>query len=180
MEILEKFKKELLNNKIVSFQTETVYGLFSIINIKNKERINELKKRNSNQELQVSFSSFEQIYDWANVSAFQREIIESTLPGKISYVLPLRKEKISLIGSETILVRFPELDKKNYLLQLIKDVGPLFSTSANFHNEKEMTSCEEINNKLKIICYEENKLLENRKPSKIISLLNDKIEILRE
>ncbi len=176
----EILKNKILNNEIVSIQTETVYGLFAKINLNNKSKINLLKGRNKDQSLQVSFGNFEQIFDWTELSDFQREQLINNLPGDTSFVVPLKKEKINELGKETILVRFPKMNDDHILIKLLNSIGPLFSTSANIHGEPEFSNCDEIEQKMNISCYEVKSFLIKNKPSRITSLLNDKIKVIRK
>ncbi len=178
-DIEEKIKKEILNEKIVAIQTETVYGFFSRISINNKKNINNLKKRDKNQSIQVSFGSFEQIFNWVDISEKQKQIILKNLPGENSYLLKLKKQKQKILNEKNVLVRFPNLSNDSFLIKLLIDVGPLFSTSVNIHGENELNSCLEIKDKFNVVCYENKNIKTKNKSSKIISLLNDKILILR-
>ncbi len=177
---LKYIQDKLLNDEVVAFQTDTVYGLFSRVNLRNKQRLNLMKGRDKDQKIQISFSSFKQIYEWIDIDKEQKDILESLLPGNVSIIVPLNNDKKKLLNEESVLVRFPKLDKDNILSIVLEKVGPLFSTSANFHNREILSSCNQIVDNFKILCFEDENIIMTNKSSKIISLMNDKIKVLRK
>ena len=174
-------KKKLLNNEIIAFQTETVYGIFGIPTSENRKKINILKGRHENQQIQISFGNMPDLLEWIDVNDKQEETIKKNIKNSVSFLVKAKRSKIALLSGSTILVRMPTLEKDSTLAILLNEIGPMFSSSANIHGTKPLNDCKHITRILGIECHEGNggvNEFEN-KDSKIISLLDDKEEIIR-
>lgn len=177
---INKLINDLKNNKIITMPTETVYGFFSLISLDNLKKINELKKRELEKPLQVIFLNFAQIEKYTKLSQFQKQILIQELPGNKSFLVPSSIYFKKLTKQDTILVRLPIWEQK-----ILKDTKkvlqkinvPLFATSANLTNNKEFDNGRLIQKEFKINGF--NKKIKAKKASIIISLLDDKVEIIR-
>ncbi len=127
--------KQLRLGKVVSFPTETVYGLgANALNEKAVEEIYKLKKRPSNNPLIVHIYDIKQIEEFCVLKPFQEKLIEKLKvfwPGPLSLVLP-KKDIIPDIVSarkESIAIRMPN---HKVALSLFKEANlPIVAPSAN-------------------------------------------------
>ncbi|BDV02157.1 MAG: hypothetical protein HPAVJP_0460 [Candidatus Hepatoplasma vulgare] len=176
---VKKISKYLLDDKVIVFPTETVYGIIGIVNDENKEKINKIKGRDLKQQLQVTFPNLREAYEWINVTPYQKSILEQELPGNKSFIVKtseLGKEKIK---EATILIRVPSIVYAKNYVNLLKIVGPIYSTSANIHNEKELKKHKEILEKLNVDYVIKGKYKKEQKSSQIFSLVNDSVKLIR-
>lgn len=177
---INKLLNDLNNNKIIAMPTETVYGFFSLISLENLKNINKLKGRELEKPLQVFFLDFSQIEKYTKLSQFQKQILIQELPGNKSFLVPSSSFFKKLTNQNTILIRLPIWEQK--ILKNTKKVFekinvPLFATSANLTNNKEFDNGKLIQKEFKINGF--NKKIKTKKSSIIISLLEDKVEIIR-
>lgn len=178
---INKLVKDLNQNKIVSMPTETVYGFFAKISKTNLNKLNELKRRDLSKQIQVFFLSFEQIEKFTELTKFQKQILIQELPGNKSFLVPSSDYFKKIIKDDTILVRFPiweQKELKNTKKVFLKIKKPLFATSANLNNQQEINNGKKIQKIFQINGF--NKKIKSKKASIIISLLNNKIEIIRK
>ncbi len=171
MENRELIIKELFKGQVVGHTTDTVFGLIVPFNVKNIKKINSLKGRPLEQPLQVLVNSVSQL------EAFIKDT------GKIGKV----EMKTSYIveASDLFNKYFPESFNNSIMFKLvdgelgkiIKAVGPLFASSANKHGEEVLVNWRDVEETFNVITNKENQ--EGKVPSKIISLINGKEEIIR-
>ncbi|WP_339022694.1 L-threonylcarbamoyladenylate synthase [Spiroplasma endosymbiont of Crioceris asparagi] len=117
--IIEKLK----NNEIVLIPTDTVYGLSAIAgNEENQTRINKMKKRELDKKLIILISSLEMVKEF-NLDNEAIEKLKSNIPTTV------------IVGNETKNVAYRLIKDNCYLKSIIDEVGPIYSTSANFSAE---------------------------------------------
>lgn len=177
---IDKVSNLLLENNIVAIPTETVFGIFAKINQENKKRINSTKKRNKNQQIQVSFPNLESMYEFVEVSDYQKSILESELPGNKSFILRTSKKGKNIVKNDTILVRVPSKFFSKKLVSILEKTGPLYSTSANLHNRPEILKYKDIKLLLDLDYVVKSNIKGDNKPSKIFSLVDDEIKLIRK
>jgi L-threonylcarbamoyladenylate synthase len=103
--------KSLINGNLVSFATETVYGLGA--DAANKDavlRIYEVKGRPTNHPLIVHISSFEQLDKWArDIPEYAIKLAISFWPGPMTLILPRTKLAKDFItgGQDNVGIRVP-------------------------------------------------------------------------
>ncbi|CRX37254.1 / / tRNA(ANN) t(6)A37 threonylcarbamoyladenosine modification protein / 124773:125324 Forward [Candidatus Hepatoplasma crinochetorum] len=178
---INKLVKDINENKIIAMPTETVYGLFSKISKTNLKKLNKLKRRDLSKQIQVFFLNFAQIEKFTDLTKFQKQILIQELPSNKSFLVPSSDYFKKIVKEDTILVRFPiwEIKElKDTKKVFLKVKIPLFATSANFNNEQEINSGKEIQKVFEINGF--NRKIKIKKASTIISLLNNKIEIIRK
>lgn len=181
---LSEIITELNDNKIVSLPTETVYGLFVKVSPTNATLLNELKNRQSNHLLQIFVKDLATLKAISALSDFQEMTIPNYLPGPNSVIVEPNKvwKEANLPRHQaTICLRVVDPKLTPFLFEIIANVGPLFSTSTNLTGQKPLNNPEEISHQFNILTLIVAKnLMINLQPSRIISLLNDKIKIIRE
>ena len=170
---MEKIIKEINEGNVVSMPTDTVYGLFGLVNNETKQKINILKQRDKNQPLQVMFPSIEQsLESFIMNKEFEAEIVDQLKKGN-SILVEANTEWKSKLGEENILIRISTAP--NELIDILKQTGPLYATSANITNKDPLTSKEDINSIFNISVAEGN--IGSGNSSEIYSFINEQKKI---
>lgn len=172
---------QLLNEEqVVSFPTETVYGLaVKYGSHKALDRLMEAKNRDYSKAITLMLSRKEDIQKYAYVSKDALKIIDTFMPGKITLIFKKKEDIDSYMtnGKETIGIRIPD---SNYVLKLIEQVGPLLVTSANLSGKGNTICTDEVLKQLngRIPLVVDGKTTSNV-ASTVIDLSQSKIKILR-
>ncbi len=176
----------LKEGNLVSFPTETVYGLGGdATNNLAIAKIFETKNRPEFNPLIIHFSSFDQIEDNCEINDDIKKLSDLFWPGPMTIILKKKKEsKISKLASanlDTIGVRIPN---NTTALKLIKSFGkPIAAPSANTSSSLSPTEADHVyeyfeNDKnLSIIL--DGGSTKIGLESTIINITNDEIQILR-
>jgi L-threonylcarbamoyladenylate synthase len=131
------------NGGVIAYPTETVYGIGALAtNVDAIRRVYEIKKRPLKQPLSIAVSSMEMLESVAKVECV--DFILKFLPGPVAVILKKKKNvfpDILTSGSKYVGIRWPE---DPTALALIQKTGPIVSTSANLHGEKDPVSADEI------------------------------------
>jgi L-threonylcarbamoyladenylate synthase len=131
------------NGGVIAYPTETVYGIGALAtNADAIRRVYEIKNRPLKQPLSIAVSSMEMLESVAKVECI--DFILKFLPGPVAVILKKKKNALPDIltsGSKYVGIRWPE-DKM--ALALIAKTGPIVSTSANLHGEKDPVSADEV------------------------------------
>ncbi|AXK50919.1 L-threonylcarbamoyladenylate synthase [Spiroplasma alleghenense] len=151
----------LKENQVVIIPTDTIYGISALASEENRVKINKIKKSDLSKPLITLVSSIKQIPESVKISQELINILKSKEPTTV--IIPLTNSK------NTLAVR---LVKKKYLKKIIKKVGPIFSTSANFSKNdyvEDKEIFESLGIKIEKVFY--SKKLNNR-PSTIINFID--------
>lgn len=161
--------------------TDTIYGLVgSALNPKTVERIYRLRKRDKNKPFIILIGSLADLAIFSiNLSFYQKKILKKLWPGKVSIILPCRKEKFRYLhrGGKTLSFRLPA---NKELLNLLTAVGPLVAPSANPQGLKPAVNIKKAKKYFgaKINFYNDSGRLSNQ-PSTLIQIKNNKVIVLR-
>ncbi len=136
--------KVIKEDGVVAFPTETVYGLgVRFDSEKALDKLMEAKNRDYSKAITLMVADKSQIEQYAYISSDAKKIIDAFMPGMITLVFK-KKESVNSImtnGKETIGVRIPD---SPYVLELLKQAGPMLVTSANLSNHPNTTSTKEV------------------------------------
>lgn len=143
---IQEAKGFLLEDEVVAFPTETVYGLgANAFSDKAAERIFEAKGRPSDNPLIVHIAEQKQLVDVVdNISPMAQKLMDHFWPGPLTLVLPKGKKVCTLVtaGLETVAVRMPQ---HPVALALIKAVQlPLAAPSANRSGKPSPTQAQHV------------------------------------
>ncbi|WP_225743446.1 L-threonylcarbamoyladenylate synthase [Marinilactibacillus sp. Marseille-P9653] len=143
---LEKAVQLLLEGEVVTFPTETVYGLGAdATNEEAVKKIYEAKGRPADNPLIIHVSSIEQAYEYAEeIPKAAQKIMEAFWPGPCTIVLKKKGPIAQTVtaGLGTVGIRMPN---HPIALQLIKDTGkPLAAPSANSSGKPSPTSAQHV------------------------------------
>ncbi len=172
MEIKDILINELSEGKAIGHTTDTVFGIMISFNVENVKVLNRLKNRNEDQPLQVLVNNVGQL------EAFIKDT------GKIGKIEP--KTSYIVEGSSIFNKHFTSFNNSimfrvvedSDLKKIIKQVGPLFATSANLTGQDTLTSWEDVEKTFKVKTNKQNQIEGNA--SKIISLLDGEPKVVRE
>lgn len=181
--ITDKFDDKvmrLLEVGAVGFMpSDTIYGLSCLaLNERAVERLREIKKRSKKKRMIVLIASLDQLDD-LKVDKEQIKDISKYWPGALTAICKAEKSPVWLNrGQGEFGIRMP-LDKK--LTGLIKIVGPLISTSANFEGEEPLVDPEEARQYFgeSLDFYVDSGII-NGQPSTIVDITGGRIDILRQ
>lgn len=137
----------LLNGGVVSFPTDTVYGIGVVYdNLDALQRLKESKGRPENKPIPMMVGSKKQVDEVAYTNGQINRLIETFMPGGFTIVLN-KKECVSDVitnGFKTIAIRMPD---DEFILEVIKLVGkPLLVTSANLSGQPTGLHFEDVYN----------------------------------
>ncbi|MDE6415391.1 MAG: threonylcarbamoyl-AMP synthase [Anaeroplasmataceae bacterium] len=129
-------------SKLIIFPTDTVYGIgCPIFDIKNIHKIYDIKHRSLEKPLACLCYDLAQIEEIAEVDDRVKQIITALMPGALTLILKAKPIVTAKIGYKTIGVRIPD---SKLALELLKENGPMLTTSVNESGEAPLSSYEEI------------------------------------
>ncbi|MDE7264625.1 MAG: threonylcarbamoyl-AMP synthase [Anaeroplasmataceae bacterium] len=127
---------------LIIFPTDTVYGIgCPIFEVESIKKIYELKHRSFDKPLACLCFNLEQIKEIAFVSLAVQKLIEAFMPGALTIILPAKPIVSEKIGYQTIGVRIPN---SRLALEILKEMGPMLTTSVNESGKAPLNEYEEI------------------------------------
>ncbi len=130
------------NGGVIAYPTETVYGAGALAtDVGALTRVYEIKKRPLSQPLSIAVSSMDMLRSVAKVE--YEDLILKFMPGPVTIILKKKKTLPDILtaGSKYVGIRWPD---HKMALDLIDRVGPIVSTSANLHGEKDPVRADEV------------------------------------
>lgn len=177
---MDKVATELLKPGMVGvIPTDTVYGLAArASDVQAVTRLYELKRREHKPGTLVA-ASIDQLVQ-LGIKARYLKAVESFWPNSISIIIPCGPE-LDYLSQEkrSLAVRIP---KDSALLTLLEQTGPLITSSANQPGEPAALTVDEAKNYFgdSVDFYEDGGDLSGRKPSTIIRMVDDAVEVIRQ
>lgn len=165
---------------IVAFPTETVYGVgIHFDDEEALERLMEAKNRDYSKAITLMVADKKDISQYAYISPQAQKMIDQFMPGMITLIFK-KKESVRdsmTNGKLTIGIRIPDSE---FVLSLLKKVGPMLVTSANLSQHSNTTSTQEVLNQLdgRIDLVVDGKTSDNI-ASTVVDVSQDEIKILR-
>ncbi len=167
---------------VLVFPTDTVYGIgASIHSPKALDKIFEIKNRPTEKSLLVLCADQTQLESIVGpLSSKIKKLINAFLPGGLTLILncytPLPEEITR--GKQTIGVRIPDHEMA---LKLLKELGPLATTSANISGEPSPTKIDVDNPVIHRVDYVfDGGETKEQMPSTILDCTKDEFTILRQ
>lgn len=173
----------LKDGKLVIMPTDTIYGIIG--DATNEDVINkvyEVKERPHDKPLLILVSNFTMLHELVTEIPKETEkMIKKFWPGPLT-ILFKKSSKVSdslTANSSLVAIRMPN-DKR--LLNIMNHLNrPLISTSANISSHNAITNPNQLEEKMKEkidLIVDEGTV--NNEASTLITIVNGKIEILRE
>ena len=147
-EDIKKVAEELLNNGIVAFPTDTVFGLACIMNKEAIDKVYDAKGRSFDKPLPMMCNSLQMIESVAEVSDDAKKIINKFVPGALTLIFNKKNNVADYVtnGKSTIGIRVPD---DEWILGLINELNqPILVTSANISDTGSLLKWEDVYNQL--------------------------------
>ncbi|MEE1237988.1 MAG: L-threonylcarbamoyladenylate synthase [Turicibacter sp.] len=179
---LNEVLQTITQEDVIVFPTDTVYGIgASIFSPKALDKIFEIKNRPIDKSLIVLCADEVQLEEIVGpFSVDVKKIIDAFLPGGLTLILKCYMslpEEITR-GKQTIGVRIPD---HPLALELLKEFGPLATTSANISGEPSPTKIDRLNPVIQRVNYVfDDGETKQQIPSTILDCTKDEFVILRE
>lgn len=133
---------KIKNGDVIIFPTDTVYGIGALANDKlGQDKIYKIKERSTEKRLSILCSSLEDIKKIAIVTLDAEKLIKEFMPGALTIILNTKEDLINDLIHETVGVRIPN---HSLALRILKENGPLATTSVNISGEAPMNDYLEI------------------------------------
>jgi L-threonylcarbamoyladenylate synthase len=160
--------------------TDTVYGVVARADDKSAvSRLYELKKRENKPGTLIA-ADIDQLVN-LGIKKRYLKAVEQFWPGPVSVVVPVGDPLLSYLhqGKLSLAIRIPDSQE---LLNMLRSTGPLITSSANQPNEPPAVNIEEAKSYFgnKVDFYIDGGDLSKRKPSTIIRIVDDTIEVIRQ
>ena len=174
--------KILQNGGVGVLPTDTLYGLSaSVFKPEAVEKIYKLKNKDPQKPLIILISAVEDLAKLGiTLNENWQKVLAKIWPGPVSVVLPCKPNGLPHLhrGTNTLACRLPA---KPDLIDLLKQVGPLISTSANPTGKPPASTIAAAKKYFgdQVDFYLDGGTLSGA-PSTLISLVNNKVEILRQ
>ena len=167
---------------VVVYPTDTIYGLGCDVTKKTAvDRVRRIKGRDASKPMSFVCSDLVQVSKFGHVSNFAHRILKRFLPGPYTFVLAATRETPRILQSKqrTVGIRIPDHAVSR---ALVEELGnPVLSTSANESNQDVLTNPVDLE---RVLGHQVDLILECGtmpvQPSSVISLVDDRIVILRE
>jgi L-threonylcarbamoyladenylate synthase len=157
--------------------TDTVYGL--VCAARNEQAVTRLYglKNRETKPGTIIAASVSQLVE-LGIKARYLKPVEHYWPNPITIIIPNHELTYIHLGAGSIAVRIPN---DNSLTDLLQEAGPLLTTSANHPGEPEAATIEEAQKYFgdAVDFYVDGGNLSGRKPSTVIRIVDDAVEILR-
>ena len=179
---MQAYIPKIKKSGIGVLSTDTLYGIVgSAFSKSATTRIYEVKGRSDGKPLIILINSISDIKKFGvTLSKNQEEYLATVWPGPVSVILPCTLKKYSYLhrGTKSLAFRMP---RNKRLLALLKKVGPLVAPSANPQGDKPAHTIAEakkyFGNNVDFYVAGGRKI---GKPSKVVSLLTQKPEVIRK
>lgn len=160
--------------------TDTVYGLAAqAADREAVARLYKLKEREAKPGTLIA-ASIEQLEELGLKHRYLKAV-EQFWPGAVSVIIPAADPALAYLhqGKMSLAVRIPANPK---LQKLLKQTGPLLTTSANPPGQPTATTIAQAKAYFgdKVDFYEDDGDLSDRQPSTVIRIIDDAIEVLRQ
>jgi len=182
-EDLKKIKDIILNDGIIVFPTETVYGIgASIYSAKAIEKIFKAKGRPNDNPLIVHISDMKMLKCiTTNVDIISKKLIDNLWPGPLTVILPKSKNISNYITAnlDTVGVRMPS---NPIALKIIETCNvPIAAPSANISGKPSGTNIEDIYSELnsKVDAIIDGSSTDIGLESTVVKVVGDIVHILR-
>jgi len=160
--------------------TDTVYGIVARAHDESAvQRLYQLKYRESKPGTIIA-ANIEQL-EALGLKRRYLTVVEQYWPGEVSVVIPCGDPKLAYLhqGVMSLAVRIPSVEE---LLRLLEQTGPLLTSSANHPQQSTAVTIDQAKTYFvdTVDFYADGGDLSSKKPSTIIRVVDDAIEVLRQ
>ncbi len=173
---------KLKQGGLIAYPTDTTYGIgCNIFNRRGVKNIYQIKQRDARKPFSFICADLSDVANYAQVSNFAFKIMKRHLPGPYTFVLDATRVVPTnmITRQKTVGIRIPD---DEIALAIVRQLGhPLVTTSANLTGESPLHDPAEIEATMgRMLDLVIDGGIRYGDPSTIISLIDDRIEILRE
>lgn len=180
--LISQICERLRRGGVIAYPTDTTYGLgCDIFSRQGVNAIYQLKHRDPRKPFSFICKDLADVARYAHVSNYAFKILKRHLPGPYTFVLEATRVVPDLLVTrqKTVGIRIPA---DPIALAIVRELGqPLVTTSANLTGEEPLHDPQEIHAlfgaRLDLVVDGGIRLGD---PSTVISLIGDRIEVLRE
>lgn len=168
----------MADGRVGILPTDTVYGLVCLASDKaSVDRLYKLKSR-SNKPGTLIAAEIEQLVK-LGIKYRYLKAVEQFWPGSVSVVIPCSELNYLRLDASGIAVRIPDDDK---IIEILHQVGPLLTTSANKPSQPVATNLAEAQNYFGDLVdfYVDGGDLSLRQPSTIVRIVDDAVVVIRD
>jgi len=174
--------ESLKQGGVIAYPTDTIYGIgCDIFNRKGVRKIYQIKQRDPRKPFSFICADLSDVSNYAQVSNFAYKIMRRHLPGPFTFVLEATRAVPDLLTTrqKTVGIRIPD---NPIALSIVKELGhPLVTTSVNISGENVMNDPLDIEEQLgRSLDMVVDGGIVSGDPSTVISLIDDRVELLRE
>jgi tRNA threonylcarbamoyl adenosine modification protein (Sua5/YciO/YrdC/YwlC family) len=180
--LISRVVEVLKQGGVIGYPTDTTYGIgCDIFNKKGVKKIYQIKQRDPRKPFSFICADLSDVANYAQVSNFAFKIMRRHLPGPYTFVLEATRVVPDLLTTrqKTVGIRIPD---NPIALAIVSELGhPLVTTSANVSGEETYQDPQEIEESMGHMLdmvVDGGMLL--GEPSTVISLVDDRIEVLRQ
>jgi len=170
------------SGKIGVLATDTIYGIHaSALNPQAIENMYKIRLRDTNKPFIVLVSSLKDLNTFAvQISDTQKKLVQDLWHLGISVILPVDNKQFEYLSRNSGSIAF-RLPQKESLQRIISQTGPLVSTSVNIQGDKPAETIEEAKKTFedRLDFYIDEGHISG-KPSTVVRLAGDKVEIIRQ
>lgn len=181
-ESIQKAIETLQAGEVVAFPTDTVYGLgVDPFNISAIIKLFETKGREFNKAIAILVGNLDQIDQITDqLSETAKKLIAQFWPGGLTVIVSKKKNVPDLLSAnQTIGIRMPD---HPIALKILREFGPLATTSANLSGKQNTISAYEVQSQLagrvKIIL--DGGTCPGGIPSTVVNCVNEESNVLRQ
>jgi len=182
LRLIRQVVESLKQGGVIVYPTDTTYGIgCDIFNKKGVKRIYQIKQREAKKPFSFICADLSDVANDAKVSNFAFKTMRRHLPGPYTFILEASRIVPDLLTTKqkTVGIRIPD---NPIALAIVRELGhPLVTTSANISGSDVMHEPGLIQEELgKQLDYVIDGGILQGDPSTVISLVDDKVEVLRE
>jgi tRNA threonylcarbamoyl adenosine modification protein (Sua5/YciO/YrdC/YwlC family) len=180
--LIHKVVETLKQGGVIAYPTDTTYGIgCDIFNKKGVKKIYQIKHRDPRKPFSFICADLSDVANYAQVSNFAFKTMKRNLPGPYTFVLEATRMVPDLLTTrqKTVGIRIPD---NAIALAIVRELGhPLVTTSANVSGEEAFNDpslIDESMGRMLDMVVDGGILLGD--PSTVVSLIDDKAEVLRQ
>jgi tRNA threonylcarbamoyl adenosine modification protein (Sua5/YciO/YrdC/YwlC family) len=178
----ELIKENLENGNIIGYPTDTFYGLgCDLFNIKAIKTLYAMRGLSEKRPLSLIFRDIKDISNYAVLTDFAFHVLKSTLPGAYTFILKAKRivPRLLMTEKKEVGIRMPSHPIPQALVELLE--RPLINTTAKPAHQEAFSDPREIERAFKgQIAFVIDGGLIIGEPSTVVSLVDDKVNVLRE
>jgi tRNA threonylcarbamoyl adenosine modification protein (Sua5/YciO/YrdC/YwlC family) len=175
-------QETLENGGIIGYPTDTFYGLgCDLFNTKSIKALYAMRGLSEKRPLSLIFKDIKDVSNYAILTDFAFHILKSTLPGAYTFILKAKRivPRLLMSDKKEVGVRMPNHPVPRALVELLG--RPIINTTAKLAGQDAFADPRDIERYFKnqIALVIDGGLLPGE-PSTVVSLVDDRVNVLRE